>query len=222
MKYDPKRKVRVLLSGGPTRAYLDDVRFLSNYSSGRLAYEIIRALGRGNAEVAAVLGPTCLDFSKVKLRKLRNVETMEEMRKEMLSCCRTFRPDVVVFAAAVLDFQPVKRKGKVSSRGSWTLKLHPTPKIVDEVARRFPRIERIGFKLEWERKSLAQARRLGEKLMKQKKYKGLCLNYLSDIRSEKHSALLFSSEKMKSVDTKRAIAHWVSLICHGCRRGSPQ
>jgi len=209
---DRNRTLKVLLNGGPTRAYLDDVRYLSNFSSGGLAYEIASALKAGKIDVAAVVGPTAYDFSRLKLRRLKNVETIEQMRAEMLSLCKSFRPDVVIFAAAVLDFVPKQKKtGKVSSKGTWTLELKPSPKIIDEVARKFPRAKRIGFKLQWEKKS---PEKLGQKLLEEKGLHGLVLNYLPDIKKGSHPALLFTTgQKPVKAKTKKEIARWIAVLC---------
>jgi len=210
-----KNTVRVLLNGGPTRAFLDEVRFLSNISSGQLAFEIARALIGKKIEVAAVMGPTALDFSQLRLSKLANVETIEEMRERMLALCKTFKPDFIVFSAAVLDFVPEKKQfGKVSSKGGWTLRLKPSPKIVDEVARRYPSAKRIGFKLEWKKRSLASAKRYGAKLLKEKNLHALCLNYLSEIREGGHPALLFTRDEAPVVaKSKKEIARWIASVC---------
>jgi len=206
---DRNRTLKVLLNGGPTRAYLDDVRYLSNFSSGGLAFEIARALKAKRIDVAAVIGPTSLDFSPLKLRRLKNVETIEQMRAEMLSLCKSFRPDVVIFSAAVLDFIPKQKKsGKVSSRGTWTIELKPSPKIIDEVARKFPRAKRIGFKLQWEKKN---PQKFGAKLLEEKGLHGLVLNYLPEIKKGSHPALLFTpGKKPFPAKTKREIARWIS------------
>lgn len=212
---DRKNTVRVLLNGGPTRAFLDEVRFLSNISSGALAYEIAKALKARKCEVAAVIGPTALDFSRLGLQRFESVETIEEMRKGMLKACKAFRPDFIVFSAAVLDFVPdEKRKGKVSSKGGWTLHLKPSPKIVDEIAQSFPSAKRIGFKLEWKKQSVASAKRFGTRLLEEKNLHGLCLNYLSEIGGGKHPALLFTPGKPPVAATsKKAIARWVASVC---------
>jgi hypothetical protein len=88
--------------------------------------------------------------------------------------------------------------------------LRPTPKIIDAVGRRYPRVRRIGFKLEWEKKkrdwpSWAKAR------LREQGLDALCLNFLSQIRGTKHPAYLFDGEgKAKKARSKKEIAAWIS------------
>ncbi|MCB0403458.1 MAG: hypothetical protein KDD51_01635 [Bdellovibrionales bacterium] len=201
---------RVLITGGPTRAYLDRVRFLSNVSSGELAFRLCTRLRQHRARVAAVVGPNCFEFRRLKLTHYVPVETTEEMAAAVYKLCRQFKPDYVVFSAAVLDFVPAEcLEGKVTSKGDWTVRLKPSPKIIDEVAARFPTIKRIGFKLEWE----PQADKMdwGAKLLSEKGLDVLCLNYLSQINKKAHPALLFSrKQKPARAKTKKEIADWLT------------
>ena len=201
----------VLVTGGPTRAYLDDVRYISNYSTGELAYEICSALKRARIPVVAVIGPTSLPFEKLRLKHLARVESLDQMRSEVLNACRKYRPSHGVFSAAVLDFVPAKTaKGKVSSKKrDWVLRLKPAPKIIDEVARKFPRLERIGFKLEWG----AVSSTYGRKILAEKAYHALVLNSLSKIKNGRHPALLVDKDgRTRSAKTKKEIAAWIRTL----------
>lgn len=207
------RPVRILVTGGPTRAYLDRVRFLSNVSTGEVAYRLCRQLSVGGASVLAVIGPAAFDFESLDLAGLRRVETNDEMTRAVIAACRRFRPDVAIFSAAVLDFAPARaRAGKVrSADGSWRLELRPTPKIVQEVARRFPEIRRIGFKLEWKRSRGVRAESAADRLRRRQGLDGLCLNYLSEIGRAAHPAVLsFSGAPARHVRTKQGIADAIS------------
>lgn len=206
---------RVLVTGGPTRAYLDRVRFLSNVSSGELAFRICTRLRQHRAKVAAVMGPNAFDFRRLKLAHHVPVESTEEMSAAVYRLCRQFKPDYVIFSAAVLDFIPEEKlEGKVSSKNRWTVTLKPTPKIIDEVAKRFPKIKRVGFKLEWEPEG--DKLELGTRLLEQKNLDVLCLNYLSQIQEKKHPAILFSKDKKPTrARTKLEIANWITWYIFG-------
>lgn len=213
-----KRKstpLKVLVTGGPTRAYLDRVRYLSNFSSGRMAYSICQALLERGAEVALVAGPTSLKFDELPLKHFLPVETTEEMHSGVMRFCRTFRPSHGVFSAAVLDFTPGRpREGKVSSnKKKWTLSLKPAPKIIDEVARHFPQVNRIGFKLEWERSRGIAHEALGRRILRDRNWQGLCLNFLSEIQaapSGSHPAYLFwDGHPPVRVRTREEVAQWI-------------
>src|SRR5512135_2316960 len=95
----------VLITTGPTREYLDPVRFISNPSTGRMGNLVAaRCLLRG-WKVVLVSGPTCL-VPPGGARVVR-VETGAEMRRAVLQLLP--RADVLVMAAAVGDWKPARR-----------------------------------------------------------------------------------------------------------------
>jgi phosphopantothenoylcysteine synthetase/decarboxylase len=203
------RRKKILVTAGPTRAYLDRVRFVSNFSTGELGFRLCDSLTRGGMAVAAVVGPTSYPFDRLKLSHHVSVETTTEMRDSVLSMCRKFRPDIVIFSAAVLDFEPARQeKGKVSSAvKNWSIKLKPTSKIIDEVGKKFPGVCRVGFKLEWERKEGKEAYRQAIEILEEKKLDALVLNFLSEIGKRKHPAVFVSRDgEIAEVSTKEEIA----------------
>jgi phosphopantothenoylcysteine decarboxylase / phosphopantothenate---cysteine ligase len=206
------RRYRVLVTGGPTRAYLDRVRFLSNFSTGELAFELCRRLHKAGMEVALVSGPCCQPFGDLRLKHWSAVETAEEMHARVLELCRDFKPDYAVFAAAVLDFQPVRvGKAKTRSTGRWTLELKPTPKIIDDVGKKFPAIGRVGFKLEWKAQPPKARDRFARRTMKDKGLQALCLNYLSEISGRRHPAYLYAGDGRPAQATRKSdIAFWIT------------
>lgn len=203
-----RRKQTILVTGGPTRAYLDDVRFLSNLSTGGLAFELCRLLKKRGVEVIAVVGPTALDFESLKLKALVRVETNREMHEEVLKASRRFKPSWGIFSAAVLDFEPVKVKaGKVSSDLSrWTIELRPAPKILDDVARRFPSMKRIGFKLEAKRRSERSAKEFARSYRTRKGLEVLCYNEVQKIGQRDHRALILGEKSEWRAKGKTKVA----------------
>ena len=96
-----KKKINALVTTGPTREYIDPVRYISNESSGRQGYEIALALSKLGVNTTLVAGPSSLNFSKdLDIRKITNAE-------EMMSTVQKLLPvDIAVCAAAVTDFRP--------------------------------------------------------------------------------------------------------------------
>lgn len=212
-----ERPIRVLLTAGPTRAYLDSVRYLSNYSTGELGFCVSRALIRRGIEVVAVVGPTHQPFSKLGFKKLIMVETADEMAKATLKLCRSFKPDFAIFAAAVLDFKPARRQsGKVSSSlGIWRLDFVPTPKIIDQVGALYPRIKRIGFKLEWTPKTGKGLSVFAQDLLNRKNLDAVCINFLSQIKKQNHPVWIFNKANkprkcLTKLETAKVLAELVS------------
>jgi phosphopantothenoylcysteine decarboxylase/phosphopantothenate--cysteine ligase len=125
---------RILLTAGPTRAFVDDVRFLSNASSGRMAAALASAaLARGHA-VTIVSGPVQVAYPKAA-RVIPVVTT-----GEMLAASLAELPgcDGVIAAAAPCDFEPVRRTpGKIPRAGAGLrLELRPTPDVIATLARK--------------------------------------------------------------------------------------
>ncbi|MEK7746901.1 MAG: phosphopantothenoylcysteine decarboxylase, partial [Elusimicrobiota bacterium] len=144
------RGLRVLITAGPTREYLDPVRFLTNASSGKMAFALARLARRRGARVTLVSGPTAAPAP----RGLRNVPVVsaEQMRRRVLAECAA--SDVLIGAAAVGDWRfsrPSARK--IKREGPLRVTLIPTQDIIAEVGRRRARGGRaprvlVGFALE--------------------------------------------------------------------------
>lgn len=125
---------RILLTAGPTRAFIDDVRYLTNASSGRMAKAIAEAaLARGH-EVVVVSGPVHVVYpTRARVVPVTTTAEMLAAALRELPAC-----DGVIAAAAPCDFEPVvRRKGKIPRRGAGlTLRLKPTTDVIAELARR--------------------------------------------------------------------------------------
>lgn len=153
---------RILVTAGPTREYLDPIRFLSNRSSGKMGYAIARAALRRGAEVTLISGHSSLDQPKGV--KFISVETAEDMlhavTKELHSST------VLVMSAAVSDFMPSeKAKEKIEKPDELLLRLSRTPDIISEVSKKKNKPFVIGFAAETEGKINNARRKLKEKNM---------------------------------------------------------
>ncbi len=99
------KKFKALVTTGPTREYLDPVRFISNESSGKQGYEIALSLKKKGFQTTLIAGPS--ELHKVKGLKILKVKTSDEMFKAVK---KTLPVDVAVCTAAVSDFKPVSFK----------------------------------------------------------------------------------------------------------------
>jgi len=105
---------RILISGGPTREFADDVRFLSNPSTGKMAYAIAREAIAAGAKVTLVSGPVEL-ATPTGIEKMVRITTANEMLNAMLA--ELPNATMAIFAAAVSDWRPAERlKGKLKKR----------------------------------------------------------------------------------------------------------
>ncbi len=136
----------VLVTAGPTREYLDPVRYLSNRSSGKMGYEMAReALARG-AKVVLVSGPT-QEIPPVRAEIVR-VGTAAEMEEEVFK--RFPKSDIVVMAAAVADLTFAAKAPRKIKKQALPRKLEfvPTRDILDTLGRRKKRQFLVGFAAE--------------------------------------------------------------------------
>jgi phosphopantothenoylcysteine decarboxylase/phosphopantothenate--cysteine ligase len=122
----------ILVTSGPTREAIDPVRYISNYSSGKMGYAIARAAQQRGARVILVSGPVAIPAPLGV--ELINVMTAEEMRQAVLT--RLGEATVVIKAAAVADYRPAEvaaTKIKKESRASMTLLLIKNADILAEI-----------------------------------------------------------------------------------------
>ena len=99
------KKFKALVTTGPTREYLDPVRFISNESSGKQGYEIALELSRLGIKTTLISGPTNINYNnEIKVKKVTSGKEMFDAVK------RTLPTDIAVCSAAVSDFKPLTRK----------------------------------------------------------------------------------------------------------------
>ncbi len=117
-----------MVSAGPTYEKIDPVRFIGNYSSGKMGYAIAEELAEQGAEVILVSGPVAVSIRKEGIKVIR-VESAEEMHK---ACVQYFPEcDGAVMTAAVADFTPANPAAQKTKRGkeNWNMELKPTQDI---------------------------------------------------------------------------------------------
>ena len=132
--YKPLTGKRILINAGPTREPLDPVRFISNFSSGKMGIALADAAVEYGAEVDLVLGPVSI----VPLNNavnIINVTTAESMAAECIS--RFPECDIAILSAAVADFTPEQvNKNKIKKDSNELfLKLKPTTDIAASLGR---------------------------------------------------------------------------------------
>jgi len=135
---------KVLVTAGATREYIDDIRFISNPSTGRMGIELAREAYLRGADVLLIHGHVDCDLPHYIIAKY--AESTEDMRKAVLANLRL--TDILVLAAAPADFAPVRMRGKLPSKAMLRVALRPLPKISDEVKRAKKTVKLILFKAE--------------------------------------------------------------------------
>ena len=122
----------VLITAGPTREKIDPVRYLTNWSSGRMGYALAESALRRGARALLISGPTSL--TPPGAAEVTWVESAEEMRQAVLRLLG--EATIVIKTAAVSDYRPKSPASqKIKRTGPVSLDLEPTVDILAEVAR---------------------------------------------------------------------------------------
>lgn len=197
---------RILLTAGPTRAFIDDVRFLTNASSGRMAAALAEAALAAGHEVVVVSGPVPARYPDAA-RVVPVVTT-----REMLAAALRELPaaDGVIAAAAPCDFEPVRRaSGKIPRQGSGlTLELAPTPDVIATLAREgTDRQWFVAFALE----PGADPRRAFEKI-EAKRCDLIVVNDVTAIEGTETAVTVYARDRTavgSRAGSKQAVAAWL-------------
>jgi len=125
-----KNELKAIVTAGPTKEYIDPVRYISNKSSGKQGYEIAKSLLKKGFETTLISGPTNLEINN-DINLIR-VETAEEMFQSTL---KSLPADVAIFSAAVCDYKVKKAsKIKIKKQDEINLELEKNVDILDYVS----------------------------------------------------------------------------------------
>ena len=185
----------VLINAGPTFENIDPVRYIGNFSTGKMGISLADEAARRGAKVLLVLGPTHLKpVSKVV--KTVDVVTASEMAER---CEEYFdESDIVILAAAVADYTPAKQETSKIKKGGQELliKLNPTKDIAGSLGKRKKSQLLIGFALETDNEESNARIKL--------KNKNLDLIVLNSMK-EKGAGFGYDTNKIKIIDKSNNI-----------------
>ena len=152
---------RILITAGPTYEKIDPVRFIGNYSSGKMGFALAAECRRRGAEVHLIAGPVSLSTPEGVTRE--DVESCEEMHAAAL---RTFATcDAAILCAAVADYRPSEQSAtKIKRKGALTLELLPNPDIARDLGnqKRAGQVL-VGFALETDSEEVHALEKLDKK-----------------------------------------------------------
>jgi len=161
--------LKILCTSGPTREYIDEIRFVSNDSSGRMGIEIAKEAAARGAEVLLINGKSSVkvpDYLNVK-----NVVSTEDFIKEVKYELGYNDYDFFICAAAISDYSPTKViEGKISSDNVKELQINMrlTPKIIDVARQKNHKVFIVAFKAETNISRSELIDRAFERLLKSK------------------------------------------------------
>lgn len=130
---NPLHGKRILITAGPTYEKIDPVRFIGNYSSGKMGFAIAEECRKRGAVVTLVAGPVALSCSN-GIKRI-DVESCKEMYDAMTKAFAD--SDIAILAAAVADFKPQKEASQKIKRGEsdMTIELCPTQDIAEALGK---------------------------------------------------------------------------------------
>ena len=124
------KKMRALVTAGPTHEYIDSVRYISNKSSGKQGFELAKSLSKKGFNTTLISGPSNLEIDKeINLIKVETAEEMFKATQESLPV------DIAIFSAAVADFKMINKKNdKIKKKNILNLSLEKNIDILNYVS----------------------------------------------------------------------------------------
>lgn len=179
--------MHIVITAGPTREYLDTVRFISNPSSGKMGYAIAGAAAAAGHRVTLVSGPVALR-PPAGVRTVQ-VETGTEMSRATKQAFKS--ADAAIFCAAVCDYRPARMSSKKlpKSTDGFSLLLVPTEDIAAALGKTKGNRVTIGFALE---DHDGRKHALGK--LKRKRFDAIVLNDLGNIGGDRAAATLILAD----------------------------
>lgn len=136
---------RIIVTAGGTQEPIDDVRVITNKSSGKMGIYIAEEAHRRGAKVTLIRGNTSVEPGYDFFKDLR-IESVNDLFSMIKKNAKS--NDIIIHAAAVSDFSVDKINKKISSGKKLSIKLKPTIKIINQIKKINKKIKLVGFKVE--------------------------------------------------------------------------
>ncbi|NLA24636.1 MAG: bifunctional phosphopantothenoylcysteine decarboxylase/phosphopantothenate--cysteine ligase CoaBC [Bacteroidales bacterium] len=183
-----------MLTAGPTYEKIDRVRFIGNYSSGKMGYAMAESLAKNGADVILISGPTKLSLSNKNIELIK-VESADEMYQASINNFKNC--DAAIMCAAVADFTVKEKSNTKIKKGEQTqlnLELIPTKDIAAELGKIKKESQLlVGFALEVENEKENAIDKI-----KRKKFDFIVLNSLNDVGA----GFDYDTNKITIIDNK--------------------
>ena len=198
---------RVLITAGPTYEKIDPVRFIGNYSSGKMGYALAEECAERGAEVELVSGPVSINLNRANIH-ITKVESAAQMYAAAVNAFP--KTDIAILCAAVADFTPRETKDVKIKRekGDMAIQLVPTKDIAAELGRMKKESQfMVGFALETNDETNNAINKL-----KAKKLDFIVLNSLNDkgagfsVDTNKITIISYTSKYEYPLKPKREVA----------------
>ena len=193
----PLRGKKVLVTAGPTYEAIDPVRFIGNYSSGKMGFEIAKVAANLGAEVTLISGPT-FEKAEHSLIKIISVVSAQEMYDNVHKFYEDI--DIAILSAAVADFRPKHPSSKKIKKNNagLTIELEKTKDILESLGRLKRHQYLVGFALETDNEIENAKQKL-----KRKNLNLIVLNSLNDqgagFQSDTNKVTFIDNKERKTV-----------------------
>ncbi len=190
-----KMKKKMLIIGGATEEPIDDIRVITNRSSGVTSIELAKAAFYYGNDVMLYLGSSEVEPpGYIKTKKFRSLDDLLKMIDEMLSF------DVIIVPAAISDFKIEKKEGKLKSDKEINLSLRPAPKFL-KILREKYKNELIAFKAEFGYDILIKESR---KMLDDYSLKFVVANDMRDVKRDLTKILIVTKNDVKEYSGKKS------------------
>ncbi|MBB6429979.1 phosphopantothenoylcysteine decarboxylase domain-containing protein [Algisphaera agarilytica] len=203
--------MKVLITAGPTREPIDEVRFISNRSSGRMGFALADAAAKAGHDVTLLLGPVLAPTTlgdRVNVLRFQTTAELQALLEEHFPAC-----DQLIMAAAVADYRVANfTEGKTERKKHLKIELEGTPDLVAGIAKTKSDDQQvIAFALEEPHE--LEARAVAK--MKRKGVDAIVANPLVTMEGDSVNAILLHADGQReqpdggSAMTKEAFAGWL-------------
>ncbi len=200
--------MRILITAGPTREPIDDVRFISNRSSGQMGFALAESASAAGHDVTLLLGPVLMPPSiadQVNVIRFNTTADLEALLAEHFP-----KSDVLIKAAAVADYRPAQLiRGKTPRGEGLKIELEPTPDLVAGCART-KRGDQTIIAFALEDPAVLEARAVEK--MQRKKVDAILANPLQTMDAADIEPILFYADGRRDAPgrmAKTALAQWL-------------
>ena len=189
LKTSDYKSKRILIIGGPTTEKIDDIRVITNISTGKTAIQLAKNAYYRDAEVELWIGNTTEKIPEyIKTMNFSDNESLQELiKKHDLA-----KYDIIINCAAISDYKPEKYNGKIPS-GQKILKIDmkPTQKILPLLTKKAPKAKIIAFKAEEKKEKLKEK---SQKLIDEYKIDLVIANTLKGFQKDENEILIYNKK----------------------------
>ncbi|MGA1820533.1 MAG: bifunctional phosphopantothenoylcysteine decarboxylase/phosphopantothenate--cysteine ligase CoaBC [Thermoplasmatota archaeon] len=185
---------KVLIVTGATREPVDDMRIFTNLATGASGVALAVESFRSGADVYVLAGENVSGLPGYF--NYERFSTTEDLLGKLEILSNDWEaPTMAFFAAGISDYSPKRTEGKIpSGKGSLTIELEPTPKVIERFRRLYPETFLVGYKAESVKDQGTLLQRAFEKLNKVK-MQAIVANDLSDVTADSNTVYLLTPEK---------------------------